>query len=669
MFNFQPSYTKDWLIDYHRKVYKYAYKQKYLISLYIFSICLLNSQNPADKNFICVSQNTAQKSFSASSTLTENQNKIDITYYKIDIDIDFQSEQISGSVMVNGFVDEDQPDSIELDFSNQMSVDSIIFNNQELEFSHGDNMIKIFAPYVDVEEYYFSFEIFYSGSPSPGSFNFDEHLDVPHIWTLSEPYGSREWWPCKDDPSDKADSADIFITVPEDQIVVSNGSLIQVLDIDGNKKQYHWSERYPICTYLISVTTYPYTVWYDQYIGLEGDTLPLEYYVYPDHYEIVQNNYSLTKDMMQVFAEKFGEYPFMGEKYGHVEFGRGGGMEHQTISSLGGYSQWLIAHELGHQWWGDLVTCASFHHIWLNEGFARYCEALWEEAHNGRDAYVEYWQNHAYYGPGTIYVEEPNTTSEIFNVNLTYNKAGWVVHMLRGVLGDSLFYQSLRSYGYNDSLAYGAVTTENFHAVCEDVSNLALSQFFQQWIYGEYYPRYSVSWLMNNSNELIVTINQTQGWQFFHMPIDLKVFLPNDTLFFTVNDNGYEREFNLGTLSSNPYSVQLDPDNWILKEVQYLNVDSILPSTNQITVFPAYPNPFNPQIFFQFFVPEQMGELKSEIRIYDLTGKIVGEINSNIIRPGINKTIWNSKGNSSGTYFVQLEAEKKLYTQKIQLVK
>ena len=174
---------------------------------------------------------------------------------------------------------------------------------------------------------------------------------------------------------------------------------------------------------------------------------------------------------------------------------------------------------------------------------------------------------------------------------------------------------------------------------------------------------------MNNSNELIVTINQTQGWQFFHMTIELKVLLPNDTLFFTVDENGYEREFNLGTLSSNPYSVQLDPDNWILKEVQYLNVDSILPSTNQITVFPAYPNPFNPQIFFQFFVPEQMGELKSEIRIYDLTGKIVGEINSNIIRPGINKTIWNSKGNSSGTYFVQLEAEKKLYTQKIQLVK
>ena len=669
MFYFQPNFRQDWLNTNTISTWKCIIKNKHFFILFILSFCYSLGQNPIDKNFPCSNSTTAQRWLSIGSSLTENQNKIDISYYRIDIDIDMESEEIRGSTIVNGFVGEDQPDSIELDFSNQMNIDSIIFNNQVWEFSHQNNMIKIPPPYFDIEEYSFSFEIFYNGSPSPGPFNFDEHLNIPHIWTLSEPYGSREWWPCKDDPSDKADSADIFITVPDDQIVVSNGNLIQELEINNGRKQYHWSERYPICTYLISVTTYPYIVWYDQYIGLAGDTLPLEYYVYPDHYEITQNNYLLTKNMMQVFAEKFGEYPFMNEKYGHVEFGRGGGMEHQTISSLGGYSQWLIAHELGHQWWGDLVTCASFHHIWLNEGFARYSEALWEEAYNGRDAYIEYWQNHAYYGPGTVFVEEPNTASEIFNGNLTYNKAGWVVHMLRGVLGDSLFYESLKSYGYNDSLSYGAVTTEDFQAICEDVSNLDLSQFFQQWIYGEYYPRYSVSWAMNGVNELIVTINQTQGWQYFFMPIELQVLLPNDTLFFIVNDDGYDREFNLGSLDDIPYSVQLDPNNWILKEVQYLNVDSILPSNSQITVFPAYPNPFNPQTFIQFFVPEQMGEIESSIRIYDLTGKLVDQLNSNIIRPGINKTFWNAVGQPSGTYFVQLVANKKLYNQKIQLVK
>ena len=196
-------------------------------------------------------------------------------------------------------------------------------------------------------------------------------------------------------------------------------------------------------------------------------------------------------------------------------------MEHQTLTSMGGHSQWLIAHELGHQWWGDLVTCASFHHIWLNEGFARYSEAIWEEAYNGVDAYNEYWQSHAYYGPGTVFVEEPNTVSQIFNGNLTYNKAGWVGHMLRGVMGDSLFFATLQSYASNDSLAYGAATTENFQAVSEDVYGLDLDEFFQQWIYGDYYPRYGVAWEMLDTDELIVTIEQMQSWQYFNMPIDL----------------------------------------------------------------------------------------------------------------------------------------------------
>ena len=153
------------------------------------------------------------------------------------------------------------------------------------------------------------------------------------------------------------------------------------------------------------------------------------------------------------------------------------------------------------------------------------------------------------------------------------------------------------------------------------------------------------------------------------MPIELQVLTPNDTLMFIVNDDGSDREFNLGVLNDIPYSVQLDPNNWILKEVQYLNLDSILPSNNQITVFPAYPNPFNAQTFIRFFVPDQTGEVESIIRIYDINGRVVDQFNPGIIRPGFNKTTWNALGQSSGTYFIQLEANELLYSQKIQLVK
>ncbi len=645
---------------------------KHRLLLFFNFICFLSAQILTDKNFHCSKANSASRFYSINSSLTENQQKIDISYYKIDFEIDIELQEISGSVIVNGSVGVDQPDSIELDFSDEMTVDSIKFNNQNWDFLHNDNIISIPSPVTNSEGYDFSFEIFYNGHPPStgfGSFNFDEHANIAHIWTLSEPYGSRDWWPCKDDPSDKADSADIIITVPAEQIAVSNGTLIETLDLGDGRKKYHWSERYPICTYLISVTSYPYTVWFDEYIGLEGDTLPLEYYVYPDHYNLVYDNYMLTHNMMRVFAEHFGEYPFMGEKYGHAEFGRGGGMEHQTITSLGGYSQWLIAHELGHQWWGDLVTCASFHHIWLNEGFARFSEALWEEARDGTNAYKEYWQNHAYYGPGTIYVEEPNTASQIFNGNLTYNKAGWVVHMLRGVMGDNIFFQTLKSYGYNDSLAYGAATTEDFQAVCEDISGLDLTQFFQQWIYGEYYPRYGITWEINNVNELIVTIVQMQGWQYFQMPLHLQVMLPDDTLDFTLNNQEQNQEFNLGVINGSPYSVILDPNNWVLKEVEYLSIDGILPSQNQITLYPAYPNPFNPETSIKFFVPDQLGEIESLIRIFDIRGNLIDHINIGTISPGINKTAWNAINQATGTYFIQLEADNTLYSQKIQLIK
>ena len=641
----------------------------------LFSQCIfLIAQNVTDKPLeICSAHNSSARWLSLASTLTEAQEKIDVSYYRINIDIDLEIEQISGAVVVNGSVGIDQPDSIQLDFSDQMVVDSVKYYGEEWPFEHLNDKINIPVPDATIPEGYdFSIEVFYHGEPPStgfGSFNFDEHMNIDHVWTLSEPYGSRDWWPCKDDPSDKADSADIIIIVPNDQIAVSNGVLVDEEDMGDGRKKYHWSERYPICTYLVSIASYPYTVWYDEYIGLNGDTLPLEYYVYPDHYDLVYDNYLLTKNMMEVFADKFGEYPFMGEKYGHAEFGRGGGMEHQTITSLGGYSQWLIAHELGHQWWGDLITCASFHHIWLNEGFARFSEALWEEAYNGEEAYKNYWLSHSYYGAGTVYVEEPNTASQIFNGNLTYNKAGWVVHMLRGVMGDSLFFETLKSYGSNDSLAYSAATTEDFQLVCEDISGLDLEDFFQQWIYNDYYPRYALYWEMQDTGELIVKIEQTQNWQYFHMPIDLQVILPNDTLLFRLDNDGESQEYNLGVIAGEPYAIWLDPENWILKEVEYMSITSPLPGQAQITLFPAYPNPFNPQTSIGYFIPDQLGQLKPTIRIFDVRGNLVDQIGPTLPVAGYNQIAWNATGQGSGVYFIQLSANDVYYSQKIQLLK
>ena len=410
-----------------------------------------------------------------------------------------------------------------------------------------------------------------------------------HVWTLSEPYGARDWWPCKDDPSDKADSMDIIISLPDDQIPVSNGLLINEVEIGDGKKKYHWKEKYPISTYLVSITTYPYRFWSDNYISPQNDTMPIDFYVYPNHYDMTYNNYLKTKEMITIFSEKFGEYPFINEKYGHVEFNRAGGMEHQTISSMGGHSEWLIAHELAHQWWGNLVTCASFNHIWLNEGFARFGEALWQEEKYGVGAYRDFWSAHAYYGPGTVYVENPTSTSEIFNGNLSYNKAGWVLHMLRGILGDSIFFDVLKSYATNDSLAYNAVTTEKFQNVSEYISGLELDYFFDQWIYGEGYPKYSIDWEINKNSELIVNIQQVQKTQYFKMPINLQLLLPDGITEIRIDNSQAFETYNLGIIGSSTFNLILDPDEWILKEVQYLNMGYEFPGAqpnNTISCLP-----------------------------------------------------------------------------------
>ena len=646
---------------------------KYLM-LFLIPTMIFSRFSGTDKPvYNCGLSHTANKILNNKSTLTPDQQKIDISYYKLDLEILIDERIIVGTLVVRGHFGTDQPDLIELDLSSAMSVDSVKFFGEVWPFEHDNHILKIPTLQITMHGGYdFSVEIFYGGTPIPsgfGSFNFDTYNGEDHVWTLSEPYGARDWWPCKDDPSDKADSMDIIISLPDDQIPVSNGLLINEVEIGDGKKKYHWKEKYPISTYLVSITTYPYRFWSDNYISSQNDTMPIDFYVYPNHYDMTYNNYLKTKEMITIFSEKFGEYPFINEKYGHVEFNRAGGMEHQTISSMGGHSEWLIAHELAHQWWGNLVTCASFNHIWLNEGFARFGEALWQEEKYGVGAYRDFWSAHAYYGPGTVYVENPTSTSEIFNGNLSYNKAGWVLHMLRGILGDSIFFDVLKSYATNDSLAYNAVTTEKFQNVSEYISGLELDYFFDQWIYGEGYPKYSIDWEINKNSELIVNIQQVQKTQYFKMPINLQLLLPDGITEIRIDNSQAFETYNLGIIGSSTFNLILDPDEWILKEVQYLNMGYEFPGPSQITLYPAYPNPFNSGTTISFFIPETVGEKNGDIKIYDLKGKYSGSIWSGKTKIGLNKINWKAYDRPSGIYFIVLDTENKNFSQKVQFIK
>ena len=643
----------------------------------LFSFILINFSFAEDielKN-VCSHQNSSNRWASETSTLTDNQDKIDISFYELDIDIDFSSNLIFGHVLIEGTKSvASPPDYIELDLYNNMVVDSVFLNDLQVSFLHEFDLIKIPAE----NNFTFSLKIFYHGTPEDcgaGGFKFDKHLDIDHVWTLSEAYCARSWWPCKDDPSDKADSVNIKVTVPsQPEFIVASNGLLESAEVNGNKRTFLWKERYPITTYLVSLAIYPYTVWSEQYISpISNDTMVIEHYVFPDRYETSYANYSLTDDMLSFFSNLFGEYPFISEKYGHADFKWGGGMEHQTLSSMGSSSQNLMVHELGHSWWGNLITCKTFNDIWLNEGFARYCQALWIENIDGKQAYLNFMNNHAYYGNGTIYVENPSSNSQIFNSNLSYNKASWVLHMLRHKVGDEIFFEILRGYASNDSLAYNAASTSDFQKVCEDISGEDFEQFFQQWIYGDRYPKYELSWWMEDDYIYKVKIDQIQSYGIFSMPIDLKFSgtagpLSMDTT-IVIQNSSASHIYEVSGLDFFVENVTIDPDNWILKEATYVenSIENVV--AEEINVDIAYPNPFNSNSNLNFYIHPNLGSLLVQINVLDAMGRLVENLIEKEFQPGFHTHLWNAKGKPSGIYFIQLSTDNYINTQKVLYLK
>ena len=496
---------------------------------------------------------------------TPNQELFDVVHYDLDLDLNTTFETLTGTVATTAVVTGASIAQMDLNLDNNMSVIGVSAGGSGTTWSHASDLLV-----VDLDRTYTTGEtvvvsVTYNGDPAGDAFGWDSAGGNDMIWTLSEPFGARTWWPCKDLNTDKADSLDMRVTVPEDLIVASNGLLVSNVD-NGSTRTFHWHTDYPIVTYLVSLAIHPYTTFSHWYTPLGGgDPMEVQYYVFPANYNAVQATYALTVPMIETFSAGFGEYPFVNEKYGHAEFTWGGGMEHQTLSSMGGWSEDLISHELAHQWWGDMVTCADFHHIWLNEGFATWCEAYWKEQTAGVGTYRTYMDYAAYYGSGTVYVEDWTTFWDIFDGNLTYNKASWVVHMLRGVMGDTDFFAGLADY--RAQLGFASATTEQFRDIMEAACGFDLDAFFQQWIYGAYFPVYSYGWTADGG-EVSVTIEQVQtNAGLFTMPIVLRVTTDLGVTDITVQNSLALETYDL-PVDGVVESVVLDPDDWILKRTE-----------------------------------------------------------------------------------------------------
>lgn len=542
-----------------------------------------------------------------------------------------------------------------------MVVDSVISNGTSLTFSQSDDELHITLDQTANKNDNISVVITYHGLPDItglGSFEFGENQGVPAIWTLSEPYGAKTWFPNKDNPSDKADSSDVWITVADNLTGVSNGDLTETINNGDGTKTYKWRSRYPIAPYLISLAIADYSIYETYYHYSPSESMLVINYIYPQNLNSIKSLLDQTPSMIDIMSGYFGPYPFLKEKYGHAEFGVLAGMEHQTISSMGAFFDGIIVHELTHQWFGDKITCAKWEDIWVNEGFAVYGEALYQEATAGKEAYYDVIKSNmsrAKDAVGTIYVQNINSIDEIFDGDRTYAKGGVVIHMLRGVMGDENFFRTLKAYMSDTSLAYGSATIRDFQHVAETVSGTNLSYFFDEWLYGENYPRYVVDWyydlIQGNTYQVSVEVKQSVNTlpQFFTMPIDMKINTSLGDTTVRIFNNAQDQIFNF-TIEGKPLTLDFDPDNYILKE-QSGNTHNV-PIT--YTLAQNYPNPFNPGTTITY----ELGNVSNvQLNVYDITGRLVSRLVNQKQREGSYVVEFDGSSLASGVYFYRLEAE------------
>ena len=560
--------------------------------------------------------------------------KINVTYYKLNLTISYKPNSLTGIVTVAAKSMTSDFNSFFLDLNNNMIVDSVISENQKLVFNQSADKLNITLNKTLQNGEGFSVLICYSGVPEEngfGSFVFGSHNNEPSIWSLSEPYGASEWWPCKDTPADKADSSDVWITCDTSLTGVSNGLLTSVVNNGNGTHTFKWKNGYPIAQYLISVAISNYAEYTTYYKYAVNDSLPIQNYIYPEDLDTNKSDLDKTAEMLRIFSERYGEYPFIKEKYGQVQFGWSGGMEHQTITSLGKFGQSVQAHELAHQWFGDKVTCADWNDIWLNEGFATYSEAVYFEALYGENYYKNYIDpimNASKLAEGSVYVKDISSVNRIFNYYSTYAKGAAVLFMLRGVVGDSTFFKILRTYLNDPKLAYNVATTSDFEADAEKVYGKSLQYFFNEWIYGEGFPQYNFKWsfVKNSANTSTIFMNISQkpngNPAFFTMPIKLKIVAAGYDTVITVFNNLPDQDFQF-SIKDTPRYILFDPDNQILKSVSI--TDSIeLTKPETFSLEQNYPNPFNPVTKIEYSIPViSKGYIPVKLEVFDVTGKKV----------------------------------------------
>lgn len=563
----------------------------------------------------------------------------DIKFTFLDIEVTNQSLAIEGQVRYDAVVTAESLDVFVLEAIDEINIEEITIADIPCSVSREGDFVLATLDGPLAEDEAFTAIVKYSrpATSSNGgfftgisnSYNWNTYDKV--TWTLSEPMNAEDWFPAKQILEDKSDSCYVYLTCSKETMAGSQGLLKEIVDL-GDKHQFKWESKYPIAYYLISfaVSNYREYINYAYPEELGGDAITIQHYVYDDdtYFNNIKPSLDATPAMVELFSDKYSLYPFHEEKYGHTEAPLGGAMEHQTMSTMGSLDFGITAHELGHQWFGDNVTCATWNDIWVNEGFASYSEYIAIQSIKSQDQ-ADSWMNTAMSAAQSadelsLYVpdEDVNNDNEyrIFDYNCTYKKGACILHMLRtDINDDEVFFNIFGTFQqeYKNSTATG----DDFFEVASEVSGKDYTYFRDQWYYGKGYPKYEVEWSQDlESKKLFIQTTQTTTnsvTPFFQMTNVYKVTYVDNTTEYLYLEQTESIQDHMQVLDKEVMSLELNAELENLCWVKTIAVGvAETPAKEQFSI---YPNPAKDQCAIQMMSETDI----ATVQVYDASGKMM----------------------------------------------
>jgi len=566
-------------------------------------------------------------------------NRYDVHFYYLDLNVERNTTVISGSTTIGTTVMSASLDTFCFELNPSLVIDSIEYNNQNLAYTRVGAITYALLPSPQTQNTTLSVKIYYKGDASiTGAGAIGDGFSTgtsaswgnAATWSLSEPFSAYEWFPCKQFLQDKADSAWVFVTTDKTNKVGSNG-LLEGIDslLPGNKSRYRWKTHYPIDYYLISVAVAKYVDYtiYAHPAAMPNDSIPIVNYVYDNPATLT--NFKPRIDsvpmVLEYYSELFGLYPFSQEKYGHCMAPFGGGMEHQTMTSIGNLGSFSTnSHELMHQWFGDHVTCKTWKDIFINEGFASYGEYLAFEHFRSlaaAQAKMLNVHNDVLTDPtAMVYFTDTTNVNRIFDSRLTYNKGSAVVHTLRFVLGDSLFFNGLKNFQQNFSFSTASIT--DLKISLENFTGKNLNNYFSQWLFGEGYPVISAEYASDGTNLFLKVTHTTSSTvtPLFKTPLEIKCTSASGDTTFTIDITQNSNTFIIPS-KKNSTGLTIDPNNWLLNTVGTISYNPALISLSLDNIaldnsIRIYPNPTTDYLQIENSSPEM-----TTLSLFDWNGR------------------------------------------------